>query len=109
MPSLLTVAVICFAYSTVVSWCYYGECGTEYLFGRKGVPVYRAIYVVVATLGPVLSLGHVIEFSDLMLLSMAFPNIMGMIILSSKAKSQLHAYFNDIRSGVMVPSSIHKE
>ena len=89
MPLLLTVAVIFFAYSTVVSWCYYGEKGTEYLFGRKAIVVYRCVYVVVASLGPILSLKHVIDFSDLMLLSMAFPNIIGMIFLSSKIKGML--------------------
>ena len=54
MPYLLTVAVIIFAYSTAISWSYYGDRATEYLFGAKAVPAYRLIFVLFVILGPVL-------------------------------------------------------
>ena len=104
MPYLLTLAACVFAYSTIVAWSYYGEKGTEYLFGRKAIPIYRGLYVLIVALGPVLSLGNVIDFSDIMLLSMAFPNIIGMMFLSSKVKETLNEYLDSYRSGEMKPS-----
>lgn len=101
MPVLLTFAAIIFAYSTAVSWSYYGEKGVEYLFGTEGILYYRIAYVVVALLGPVLSLGNVIDFSDIMLLSMAFPNIIGMMLLSGKVRRLLQEYLSQYRAGKM--------
>ena len=101
MPYLLTFATIIFAYSTIISWSYYGEKGVEYLVGEKFIPVYRLVYCLVIILGPILKLGNVIEFSDLMLLSMAFPNIFGMMFLSSKVKVILDDYITRYRSGTM--------
>ena len=77
LPFFLTIAVIIFAYSTLISWSYYGEKATEYLFGAQSVKYYRIIYSTLVVLGPVLSIGNVLDFSDLMLLSMAFPNLHG--------------------------------
>ena len=101
MPIFLTFAAIIFAYSTAISWSYYGEKGVEYLFGRGGILYYRIGYVIVAALGPILSLGNVIDFSDIMLLSMAFPNIIGMVLLSGKVKAMLQEYLYQYKSGKM--------
>ncbi|MBC62098.1 MAG: alanine glycine permease [Zetaproteobacteria bacterium] len=95
MPMLLALATAIFAYSTMISWSYYGEKGCEYLFGRSSIPYYQVVYVFCVVLGPVASLENVIEFSDLMLLSMAFPNIIGMVFLSKKIKSLLEEYKNE--------------
>ena len=54
MPYLLTIATIIFAYSTIISWSYYGEKATEFLFGVKSIKYYRIIYCAVIVLGPVL-------------------------------------------------------
>ena len=101
MPMLLLFATIIFAYSTIISWSYYGEKGVEYLFGQKYINVYRVLYCFVIVLGPVLKLGHVIDFSDLMLLSMAFPNIIGMIALSPIIKEKLDDYLSRYKKGEM--------
>ena len=105
MPYLLTVAICIFAYSTVISWSYYGERAVEYLFGRKfgdkAMASYKLFYVFLIILGPVLSIGHVVEFADLMLLSMAFPNILGMIYLSEKVKVKVDDYVGRFKSGNM--------
>ncbi len=103
MPMLLTIAATIFAYSTVISWCYYGERGSEYLFGRKSIPIYRVIYVLIIAIGPVLSLTNVVNFADLMLLSMAFPNIIGMVILSGKVKTLADDYVRRLKSGEIKP------
>lgn len=98
-PVLLTIATVIFAYSTVISWSYYGEKATQYLFGRRVVPVYRFIYVVLVALGPVITLGQVIDFSDLMLLSMAFPNVLGMMYLSPEVKRMTQDYSAKLKAG----------
>ena len=99
MPIFLVIAVVIFAYSTVISWSYYGERGTEYLFGPRVIPVYRLLYVLIIVLGPIVSLGNVIDFADLMLLSMAFPNIIGMMVLSGKVKTMAKDYVERLSSG----------
>jgi AGCS family alanine or glycine:cation symporter len=99
MPYLLTLATIIFAYSTIISWSYYGEKASEKLFGRKSIPYYRVLYVAVVCVGPVASLSSVIDFSDLMLLSMAFPNIIGMIFISGKVKELTNQYIADLKAG----------
>ena len=99
MPALLAIAVVIFAYSTAISWSYYGDRATEYLFGEKAIPAYRLIYVLIIVLGPVLSLGNVIDFSDLMILSLAFPNIIGVAILSHKIVPKLKDYVQRLKNG----------
>ena len=101
MPILLTVAVVVFAYSTIISYSYYGERAASYLFGKKAVAPFRLVYVFLIICGPLLKLGAVIEFSDLALLSMAFPNILGMIFISSKVKSLVDDYYTRFKAGKM--------
>lgn len=109
MPILLMIAIIVFAYSTVISWSYYGERATVYLFGDKYGPnaakLYRLTYVFVIILGPVLTLDQVIDFADLMLLSMAFPNIIGMIFLSKMVKERTNLYIELFKEG-QVPRTV---
>lgn len=101
MPYLLTVATAIFAYSTVISWSYYGEKGWEYLFGKKSILLYKVIYIFVIIAGPLITLENVITFSDLMILSMAFPNIIGMMILSKKIVPMVKDYVERLKSGQM--------
>ncbi|MCF8060417.1 MAG: alanine:cation symporter family protein [Bacteriovoracaceae bacterium] len=105
MPYALTVAIAVFAYSTVISWSYYGERATEYLFGDKlggnAIKLYKFAYVFIIILGPLLSLENVVEFADLMLLSMAFPNILGMMYMSKVVKEKVDDYIARFKSGKM--------
>lgn len=101
MPMLLTFATVIFAYSTIISWSYYGERATEFLFGRKAIPIYQGVYVAMIAAGPLLSMQNVVDFSDLMILSMAFPNIIGMIILSPKLKEMTLDYKARLMAGEM--------
>jgi len=103
VPYILFIAVFVFAFSSVISWGYYGERATEYLFGKAGILPYRAVYVAVVVLGPVLSLQSVLDFSDAVMLSMAFPNIVGMLFLSGKVKALADDYVARLRSGEMKP------
>jgi len=99
----LAVAVFVFAYSTLIAWSYYGERAVAYLFGKKAVGPYRIAYVLVAIVGPMLSLGSVVDFADMMLLSMAFPNIIGMLFLSGKVKQMKQDYIARLKSGEIKP------
>ncbi|MFP4501056.1 MAG: alanine/glycine:cation symporter family protein [Candidatus Hydrogenedentota bacterium] len=100
-PYFLAIAVFVFAYSTLLSWSYYGERAVEYLFGARGIGPYRTTYVLVAILGPLLSLNYVVVFADMMLLSMAFPNILGMVLLSGKVQEMKKDYVQRLKSGTM--------
>ena len=102
-PYLLTIAVFVFAYSTILSWGYYGERSVEYLVGTRGIIPWRCVYVMMVVVGPMLSLTNIIDFSDMLLLSMAFPNILGMVILSGKMRRMGEDYIRRLKSGEMKP------
>ena len=98
---LLCIAVFVFAYSTMISWCYYGERATEYLFGKAGITPFRVIFLLFVFLGPIASLQAVIDFTDILILSMAYPNILGLIILSPKLMKMTKSYVRRLKSGEM--------
>ncbi len=110
---ILLLAVILFAFSTMISWSYYGLNGFKYLFGRyfgkrkvtKNLYlislVYYIIFLIFVVIGSASSLGAVVDFSDFMILSMAFPNILGLLILAPEVKQDLKKYMNDIKTGVI--------
>ena len=100
----LCVAIFVFAYSTIISWSYYGDRAIEYLVGPAGVWPYRIIFVILVALGPFFSLGNVLDFSDISLLSMAFPNIIGMVILSGIVAAKTRDYVQRLQSGEMKPT-----
>ncbi|MFN3151686.1 alanine/glycine:cation symporter family protein [Bremerella sp.] len=98
-PMVLTVAVVLFAFSTIISWSYYGERCWERLFGARSVMLYKAIFVGAVFLGPIFPLSNVLDFSDFMILSMAFPNIMGAILLAPTVKRALSEYWKKYKAG----------
>lgn len=98
---VLSLVICLFAYSTMISWSYYGERSWEYLFGSGSLMVYRVIFLFFVFVGAVTELGNVISFSDMMILSMAFPNIIGGIILSPQIKEALQEYWSRLQRGEM--------
>ena len=98
-PYVLATAVVLFAYSTIVSWSYYGERCWERLFGRSSTILYKIIYVSCVFVGAISHLGAVLDFSDMMILSMAFPNILGAVILAPTVKRALADYWDRYRAG----------
>ena len=102
-PLVLSFAVVMFAFSTMISWSYYGERCATYLFGPAASVPYKALFLVCVWLGCVLKLGNVLDFSDLMVLGMAFPNILGLFLLSTKVRNALDDYWGRYRSGEMKP------
>lgn len=99
MPFMLCIAVFVFAYSTMISWGYYGERATEYLFGKTGIWPFRIVFLSFVVMGPMLTIGNVLDFTDLLILSMAYPNILGMIILSPKVAKMAKDYVRRLKSG----------
>ena len=108
-PLILTVSIGLFAYSTMISWAYYGERGWIYLLdhfggaGLKTVIVFRIIFVLFVIVGAVNKLDAVLDFSDAMVLGMAFPNIIGSIILAPRALGKVRDYWSRYQSGEMEP------
>jgi AGCS family alanine or glycine:cation symporter len=98
-PYVLSLAVFLFAYSTMISWSYYGERCWAYLFGDKASMSYRLLFLVFAFLGSIITATQVLEFGDLMILGMAFPNIMGILLLSGKVRADLDAYWQKFKAG----------
>lgn len=111
-PLVLTVSIILFAYSTMISWCYYGERGWIYLLdhfggnGLKTVIVFRVVFVGFVFVGSVTKLGAVLDFSDLLILCLAFPNIVGSVILAPKLRRLVQDYFRRYRAGEMTPHGV---
>ncbi|MEM9882403.1 MAG: alanine/glycine:cation symporter family protein [Planctomycetota bacterium] len=97
----LMAAVFVFAYSTMISWSYYGERASEYLFGGYGIWPFRAVFLLFVFASPLLTLDNVITFTDLLILSMAYPNILGMLLLSGKVSAAARDYAGRLRSGQM--------
>ena len=104
-PKVLSLAVFLFAFSTMISWSYYGERCWTFLFGAQFSIVYKVLFLAFVVFGSVLKLGNVIDFSDLMILGMSFPNILGAVLLSGKVSDALKSYWSRYKSGQMQPTS----
>ncbi|MEQ8635754.1 alanine/glycine:cation symporter family protein [Gimesia maris] len=98
---VLSVSVILFAYSTMISWSYYGERCWAFLFGdsAKISLAYRILFLIFVVLGSVVSATNILDFGDLMILGMAFPNILGVLLLSNRVKRELDGYWSRYKSG----------
>ncbi len=99
-PYVLTVAVVLFAFSTMISWSYYGFQGWAYLFGRtkKMEYAYKLLFLVFVVIGSAASLGSVIGFSDAMIFAMMVPNMIGLVLLAPKVKEELNKYMAMIKA-----------
>ncbi|MEC9030696.1 MAG: alanine/glycine:cation symporter family protein [Planctomycetota bacterium] len=102
-PMILAVAVFLFAFSTMISWSYYGERCWAWMFGDGSSMVYRILFLVFTFLGSVITATNILEFSDLMILGMALPNILGVLLLSGKVKRDLDEYTGMLSRGELDP------
>ncbi len=99
-PKVLSVAVCLFAYSTMITWSYYGERSWEYLFGRRTIGIFHIIFLCVVFLGGVVDdISLVVDLSDLLLLSMAIPNLIGLYLMSGVVLDELDSYKRRLKSG----------
>ena len=98
-PWVLSLAVVLFAYSTMISWSYYGERCWAYLFGDRSSIIYRILFLVCTFLGSIISATNVLDLSDLMILGMAVPNIIGLVLLAPKVRRDLNEYWRLYKAG----------
>jgi AGCS family alanine or glycine:cation symporter len=98
-PMILTLSVVLFAYSTAISWSYYGERCWVYLFGERYSILYKFIFIGFVIVASIASAANLVDFTDLLVLSMAFPNLIGLYVLSGKVKTALSEYMAKLASG----------
>ena len=100
-PWILTLAVVLFAFSTMISWSYYGLKAWTYLFGDSMITdiVYKVMFLSFVVIGASMELGSVIDFSDAMIFAMAFPNMLGIYFLVPVVKQELNEYWADYKAG----------
>ncbi|GAB4121197.1 MAG: alanine/glycine:cation symporter family protein [Sideroxydans sp.] len=98
-PAILALAVVLFAYSTAISWSYYGERCWVYVFGERYSLLYKALFIGFVLIASVVSASNLVDFTDLLVLSMAFPNLIGLYVLSGKVKLALNEYEAKLASG----------
>jgi len=99
-PKILVVVAVLFAFSTMISWSYYGERSWIYLFGEKTILVYQLVFLAFTFGGVVFENANVVlDFGDLMILGMAFPNIAGVVLLAPIVKADLDRYFSRLAAG----------
>ncbi|KAA1243835.1 sodium:alanine symporter family protein [Aquimarina sp. RZ0] len=96
----LTIAVVLFAVSTMISWSYYGLQSWKYLFGRGKTAdlVYKLLFLTFIVIGAAASMGSIWAFSDAMIFAMVFPNMVGLFFLFPVVKKQLIRYFDAIKT-----------
>ncbi|MFT4678047.1 MAG: AGCS family alanine or glycine:cation symporter [Litorivivens sp.] len=102
-PVVLSVAVILFALSTMISWSYYGLKSWTYLFGESKIAnvTYKAIFCFFVVVGSAMSLGSVFDFGDIMIFAMAFPNVLGLYFLAPEIRADLKDYLARVKSGAI--------
>lgn len=96
-PTALAIAVILFAFSNIISWSYYGEQGWMYLFGEGSTIIYKILFILFVFLGSIIELGTVLDFSDMMLIAMSVPNLLGCFLLAGKVGEDLQVYMEKLR------------
>ena len=97
-PYILSLAVFLFALSTIISWSYYGERCFSFLFGEKTALIYKLLVLVMIFMGAVATSTNIMQFGDLMILGMAFPNLVGVLMLSGKVRESLKEYVSKYMS-----------
>ena len=94
-PTVLTVGLLTFVFSTILGWSYYGEKAAEYLFGTKAIMPYRIMWVIAVMVGSVATLPVVWNFADIANAMMAIPNLISLIVLSGVLVSETKLYLWD--------------
>jgi len=104
-PYVLTIAVVLFAFSTSITWFYYGQRAFLYLFGGRSAAdtAFKAIFLISVVIGSAMNLVSVMDIADALLLAMGIPNILGLLIMRREIKDMLNSYFARLKSGEIQP------
>lgn len=103
---IVSSGLVLFAYSTILGWCYYGEKSVEFLFGQRAIRPYRLVYICFIGIGAVANLEFVWTLSDLFNGMMAFPNLVGLLLLSPVVGRETRDYFRSRRKAREEQSSV---
>lgn len=98
-PAVLTLSITLFAFSTLIAWFYYGERAWVYLFGPKYSIIYKIMFLSLIIISTVVDTDILVDFSFMLFLTMALPNILGLFILSGDVKKELDEYLLKLKSG----------
>jgi AGCS family alanine or glycine:cation symporter len=103
---VLSIAVILFAVSTMLSWSYYGLNAWKYLFGRSAAAdlTFKLLFLAFVIIGAGATLDAVIKFSDAMILALVFPNMIGLMFLFPKVRDELNRYLAAIKTHIRITS-----
>jgi len=95
---VLTIAIVLFAFSTMISWSYYGLQSWKYLFGKGKTAdlVYKILFLLFVVVGAAATLDAVIKFSDAMILALVFPNMIGLLLLFPRVREEMKRYISAI-------------
>ena len=107
-PIILSFSIVLFAFSTMISWSYYGERSWTYLFGEKYTLVFKLIFISFTVMASVTSASALLDFSDLLILGMALPNLIGLYMLQGDVKENLTEYLEKWKSGELDRECIAK-
>ena len=97
---ILTIAIVLFAFSTMISWSYYGLQSWKYLFGKGKTAdtAYKILFLIFIIIGAAATLDAVIKFSDAMILALVFPNMIGLFFLFPKVRDEMSKYVGAIKA-----------
>ena len=100
-PYVLAISVVLFAFSTMISWSYYGLKAWTFLFGEtKAIQIgFKLIFCTFVVIGAATKLGPVIDFSDAAIFAMALVNIIGLYLLMPRVKQELKSYLKRLSDG----------
>lgn len=100
-PTVLGIAVILFALSTMISWSYYGLKAWTYIFGENKTNeiIYKVLFCFFVIVGSAISAKAVFDFGDAMIFAMCFPNVMGLYFLMPNVKKAYQSYMARVKSG----------
>ena len=106
-PYVLAVAVFLFAYSTMITWGYYGEKAIGFLTGenRWAMNVFKVVFLLFTVIGCSMQLGSIVGIADAMLLLMSIPNLIGLYLLMPVVRRELDSYLARLRSGEIRPTA----
>ncbi len=105
-PNILGVAIFMFAFSTMISWSYYGERAWVYLFGVKSSIVYKLLFLAFIIIATITDTATMVDFSSILFLALAIPNIFGLLVMSGEVRKMLTEYLAKLKSGELDAEAI---
>jgi AGCS family alanine or glycine:cation symporter len=94
---IVTIGLVLFAFSTVISWSYYGTRAANYLLGEKAIKPYRYLYAIFVYLGAIFGIELVWHFVDMVITFMTIPNLIALLLLSGVLIRETKNYFDEMK------------